>query len=142
MTMALTVWPISHCAPNDIETFTILKDASATAIYGSRASNGVIIINTERKAGRVNVGYNGTFSVGMKSGKGECNVGKRVQGVRDFQIRRSSDQYKALGQANTDWQDEIFRTSFSTDHNADISGAMSNIPYRVSVFLIPMRMVY
>lgn len=126
--------PLATVHPNDIETFTILKDASATAIYGSRASNGVIIINTKKgKSGRTQVGYSSTFSVNTRSNK--VNV-MAADDFRDFvnsKFSASSEQVKALGDANTDWQDEIFKTSFSTDHNINVSGAIPHMPYRVSV---------
>lgn len=125
--------PLATVHPNDIETFTILKDASATAIYGSRASNGVIIINTKKgRQGRVQVGYSGSFSVNTRSNKVDV---MSADDFRDFVISKfgeTSMQAQALGQYNTDWQDEIFRTSFSTDHNVNVSGALPNMPYRVS----------
>ncbi|MDR3119415.1 MAG: TonB-dependent receptor [Mediterranea sp.] len=126
--------PLSTVHPNDIATFTILKDASATAIYGSRASNGVIIITTKKgKEGRTNVSYNGTFSVSTKTKTVD------VMGTDEFRLfvadkyGAGSNQAAALGNASTDWQDEIFSTAYSTDHNVSVSGALSNLPFRVSV---------
>lgn len=126
--------PLLTVHPSDIATFTILKDASATAIYGSRASNGVILITTKTgKEGKIKVGYNGTFSVNTRAGK--VNV-MGADEFRDFVISKygtSSPQAAALGEYNTDWQDEIFHTSLSTDHNISVSGAVPHMPYRVSV---------
>lgn len=126
--------PLSTVHPNDIETFTILKDASATAIYGSRASNGVIIINTKKgKTGRVQVGYSGTFSVNTRPNKVDVMSANEFREFVHSKFGEASDQVAALGTANTDWQDEVFKTSFSTDHNVNVAGAIPNMPYRVSV---------
>lgn len=126
--------PLSTVHPNDIETFTILKDASATAIYGSRASNGVIIITTNKgQSGRVKVDYSGTFSISTKSNTVDV---MKAEDFRNFVIEKfgeNSLQANALGKTSTDWQDEIFRTAFSTDHNVSVSGAVPHMPYRVSV---------
>lgn len=126
--------PLSTVHPNDIETFTILKDASATAIYGSRASNGVIIITTKKgQSGRVKVDYSGTFSISTKSNTVDV---MKAEDFRNFVIEKfgeNSLQANALGKTSTDWQDEIFRTAFSTDHNVSVSGAVPHMPYRVSV---------
>ena len=126
--------PLSTVHPDDIETMTILKDASATAIYGSRASNGVIIITTKKgKAGGTRIGYNG--SVKISTHAKEVDV-MSADDFRRFVISKfgeTSIQAQALGQNNTDWQKEIFRTAISTDHNVSVSGALPNLPYRVSV---------
>ena len=119
--------------PNDIETFTVLKDASATAIYGSRASNGVIIITT--KKGRKGTGpkfsYNGDVTISttqkrykMLSGDQYRALISRVEGESGL---------AGLGTANTDWQDEIFRVAPSTSHNLSVTGGLKNMPYRVSI---------
>ena len=119
--------------PEDIETFTVLKDASATAIYGSRASNGVIVITTKKGTDRLKVTYNGTFSISHKTKTLEC---------------LSADQFRAFvptitgvpadavyGTASTDWQDEIYRTAFGTEQNLSVAGKINAIstPYRVSL---------
>lgn len=118
--------------PNDIETFTVLKDASATAIYGSRASNGVIIITT--KKGRKGTGpkfsYNGDVTISTTQ--------KRYSVLNGDEYRALANRLwgegnaPELGKANTDWQDEIFRTAVSTSHNLSITGGLKNMPYRVS----------
>ena len=126
--------------PNDIESFSILKDASATAIYGSRASNGVILITTKKgKAGakpRINVDMSGTFKT----------VAKKVDvlsadAFRDFFTANygdNADAMAALGNANTKWQDEIYKNAFAEEINASVTGGYVSkeqafkMPYRVS----------
>ena len=125
---------LSVINPQDIESFNVLKDASATAIYGSRGSNGVIIITTKKgHAGDVKVSYNGSVTLGWK--KKTIDV-LDAAGFRDL-IRskwgEDSDPYRALGTADTDWQDLIYQTSISHDHNLTVSGAVGQaLPYRVS----------
>ncbi len=145
--------PLSLVNPNDIESFTVLKDASATAIYGSRGSNGVIIITT--KKGRRNqapkISYNGTFSVSSVSKKLDVmNASEYVNFMKE-KYGEGSTQYNGLGWKefnddgtpnyaagtyDTDWQDEIYRNSFSHDQNVTITGGVGNakwaMPYRVS----------
>jgi iron complex outermembrane receptor protein len=136
--------PLSMVNPNDIESFTVLKDASATAIYGSRASNGVIIITT--KKGRSNqkpsFNYSGNVSISTKKKTIDVMDGPAYTNfIRDLYGEESS-AFKSLGYldangekqyANTDWQNEIFRTAVSTDHNLTMSGGLKNMPYRVSL---------
>ncbi|MDR1202336.1 MAG: TonB-dependent receptor [Tannerellaceae bacterium] len=125
--------PLSSINPNDIETFTVLKDASATAIYGSRASNGVVIITTKKgssTASKPRINYSSNYTV------------TQLPGYYDV---LSADEYRKalvekanipegfeLGTASTDWQKEIFRTGLGMDHNLSVSGNTQNIPYRVS----------
>ncbi len=121
--------------PQDIESFTVLKDASATAIYGSRGSNGVIIITTKkgRRNQKPTVSYNGNVSVSWK--QKELDL-LDAAGYRKFVTEYYGVGSKAaalLGDASTNWQDEIYRTAISTDHNVTVAGGMANMPYRVSV---------
>ena len=123
--------------PHDIESFTILKDASATAIFGSRASNGVIIITTRRgRAGtRPQVHYSGNMSIGVR--RNSINVMDGDQ-FRDYAGRLfgggvNTEAMNALGTHNTDWQSEIFRPAWGTDHNISVTGGLRNMPYRFSV---------
>ncbi|MBD3615945.1 MAG: SusC/RagA family TonB-linked outer membrane protein [Gracilimonas sp.] len=125
--------PLNTINPNDIESINILKDASATAIYGSRASNGVIIINT--KKGRVGQGLDVNYSTRLSY---QANQ-KRVEMLSADQFREVIEEQfgtngtDRLGDSNTNWQDEIYRNAFGQDHNINITGAYQNIPYRVSL---------
>ena len=117
--------------PNDIESFTVLKDASATAIYGSRASNGVIIITTKKgRAGqRPTVTYNGDITISTIQKKYEVlNASEFKQAATSLGFDTS-----AMGTADTDWQDEIFRTSVSTNHSLSIQGGLKDMPYRIGL---------
>ena len=126
--------PLSLVNPNDIETFTVLKDASATAIYGSRASNGVILITTKKGAAnqKMKVTYNGNVNVGVPVARVQV---LDAQGLKDYATRVGVDeQYLGLfGDANTDWQDQIYRVAPSTDHNISLMGGTKNMPYRASI---------
>ena len=124
---------LSMVNPNDIETFTVLKDASATAIYGSRASNGVIIITTKKgKSGQApRVSYSGSVSVATTQKRYDVLNGDEF---REYAHQLWGDALPAeLGDANTDWQDQVFRTAVSTEHNVSINGGFKNLPYRVSL---------
>lgn len=127
--------PLSMVNPNDIESFTVLKDASATAIYGSRGSNGVIIITT--KKGRKNmapqVSYNGNVSISTKTKTLDVLDGDQYREFVKSYYGENSGAAALLGTANTDWQDEIYQTAVSHDHNVTVSGGVANMPYRVSV---------
>lgn len=127
--------PLSMVNPQDIESFTVLKDASATAIYGSRGSNGVIIITTKkgRKGQKAHVSYNGnvTYSTPQKY----LNV-LDANEYRDFvnsYYGAGSAAANLLGNANTDWQKEIYRGAFGMDHAVTVNGGLKNMPYRASV---------
>ena len=120
---------LSQLNPNDIENFTVLKDASASAIYGSRASNGVILITTKK-------GSKGKMKIDFSS-----NV--RVSSLRNQIPVLTADQYRTViaglgtstiapGTANTNWQNEIFQNALAHDYNLSVSGAVKALPYRVS----------
>ena len=131
---------LSTINPNDIETFTVLKDASATAIYGSRASNGVIIITTKKGTqDKIKVTYNSTYTV--------KDPYKRIEVMNADEFRAAvAKQYPvgtALGDAanelvnlypklSTDWQDEIYQAGLSTDQNISVAGKAGFLPFRVS----------
>jgi TonB-linked SusC/RagA family outer membrane protein len=126
--------------PNDIETFTVLKDAAATAIYGLRASNGVIIITTKKgKSGKPQVGYNGTFSLSSPMKYVDVLSGDEMRALANTMLERGEvpgltpQAAERLGDANTDWQKEIYRTAFTHDHNVNLSGTVKNLPYRISI---------
>ena len=130
--------PLSMVNPNDIESFTVLKDASATAIYGSRGSNGVIIITTKkgRKGQKPTVTYNGNVSASVIKKYTDVLDGNEMRTlVKDLVDKNilTADRYAMLGDANTDWQKEIYRTAISTDHNVTVAGGLKDMPYRVSV---------
>lgn len=146
--------PLSLINPNDIESFTILKDASATAIYGSRASNGVIIITTKKgSSGAPQFSYSSTFSSSKANKLIDVRDGNEF---RDFIVSRHPDLTNSLGiddptnflvddpatpnviegriLSNTNWQDQIFRTSFSQDHNFSARAAIfGDVPFRASI---------
>ncbi|WP_407485046.1 SusC/RagA family TonB-linked outer membrane protein [Elizabethkingia miricola] len=118
--------------PNDIESFSILKDASATAIYGSRASNGVIIITTKKgTSGKLKVSYNSNTSIYTKMGTIGVLNGDQFRSVVS---QYATDEYKALlGNSNTDWQKQIYQTALGFDNSVAISGGIKGLPYRLSL---------
>ena len=120
--------------PQDIESFTVLKDASATAIYGSRGSNGVIIITTKkgRKGQKPSISYNGNVSVSMKQKELDLLDAAAYRKFVNDWYGPNSEAAALLGNASTDWQDEIYRAAVSTDHNVTVAGGLANMPYRVS----------
>ena len=121
--------------PQDIESFNVLKDASATAIYGSRGSNGVIIITTKKghKGQKPSVSYSGSVTLSQKKGTVDVLDSNQYRQLITDLYGENSDAYRAMGTANTDWQDLIYRTALSHDHNITVSGAVKDLPYRVSV---------
>lgn len=127
--------PLSTIHPSDIETFTVLKDASATAIYGSRASNGVIIITTKkgRKGTGLQVGYNGYTSLSVKSGEIDVLSPDEFRSLVIQEKGENSSAAKLLGTANTNWQDEIYESAISIDHNISLTGNVKDMPFRASV---------
>ena len=130
--------PLAMVNPNDIETFTVLKDASATAIYGSRASNGVIIITTKKGSieggkARLRVAYDGNVSMSNVKNTLDMMDADTYRARIRSQYGEESNAYKALGTANTDWQKEIYRTALSTDHNVSVFGGLGTMPFRMSV---------
>ncbi|MGC1390251.1 MAG: TonB-dependent receptor [Bacteroidales bacterium] len=127
---------LSFINPNDIETFTVLKDASATAIYGSRASNGVILITTKKgKAGsKMSITYNGNTSIASAIKFLDVYSGDQLRQIAlDHIDLYGADNLSKLGTANTNWQKQIFRNAVSQDHNLSLSGAYKTLPYRVSL---------
>ena len=127
--------PLSMVNPNDIESFTVLKDASATAIYGSRGSNGVIIITTKkgRKNSKPSISYNGNISVSTKTKTLDVLDGNEYRSFVKSYYGEDSAAAQLLGTANTNWQDEIYHTAISHDHNLTLTGGVANMPYRVSL---------
>ncbi len=122
--------PLGSVNPNDIESYSVLKDASATAIYGSRASNGVIIITTKKGSGtKPQVSYDGSVSVKQNYRTIDMMSGDEF---RNYINTYFPTKASLLGTANTDWQKEIYRLAIQTDHNVTVRGG-GKVPYRASL---------
>jgi iron complex outermembrane receptor protein len=124
--------PLNLINPNDIETFTVLKDASATAIYGNRATNGVILITTKKgKSGKLKVGFSSQNSLSL--------VGNTVDVLNADEYRSlvnskgNATQRSLLGPAKTDWQDMVYRGALMTDNTISLTGGIDKLPYRFSL---------
>lgn len=123
--------------PADIETFTVLKDASATAIYGARASNGVIIITTKKGTKNLQIDYNSTYSANQNT--------KTVHSLTaDEYVTKLTEAYPLstttgaaahalIGGYRTDWQKQIYQIGLTTDQNLSVAGSVASMPYRVSL---------
>ena len=122
---------ISMVAPDDIESIDVLRDATATAIYGSKAANGVIIITTKSgsKSERTNVTYNGyvAFDNVLKT----LDVAS-ANDIRDY-VKKNNINYMYDGNGSTDWQDEVLRTGVSHNHNVGVNGGTEKTKYMASV---------
>lgn len=134
---------LSAINPEDIETFTVLKDASATAIYGSRASNGVIIIQTKKGAkgaSKLNVNYASTYSISDPRDRVEVLSGNEYRSlvtdmVSKGMLPKGDEILNVLNtypEMSTDWQDHVYQTAFATDQNLSLSGNVLGAPFRVS----------
>ena len=126
---------LSTINPQDIESFNVLKDASATAIYGSRGSNGVIIITTKKgRSGMApQISYAGSLTISKNNKTLKVLNGDEFRSYITDLYGTDHDAYRALGTANTDWQDLIYRTAVSHDHNVTLTGALKQLPYRFSL---------
>lgn len=124
---------LSLINPNDIESMTILKDASSTAIYGSRASNGVILITTKKGSGDgVKVSFQTTNSISHKTRTVKTLT--RQQYIDAINTYGTDAQKALIGEADTDWNDEIFHPAFGTDNNVSVGGRIASwLPFRVSL---------
>lgn len=123
--------PLSLINPNDIETFVVLKDASATAIYGSRGANGVILITTKKGSGdKINVNFttNNSLSSIVKYAN-FLNADDYREVVNDFGTQNQIDN---LGDSSTNWQEQIYRTAYINENNVSISGGIAGVPFRFS----------
>lgn len=124
--------PLNFLNPNDIETFTVLKDASATAIYGSRGANGVVLITTKKgkagSAGRIT--YDGYVNTASISGQPDILDPQAFRNVVTF---KAPSRIEQLGSSETNWYDEILQTSTGQSHNLSLTGGAENIGYRASV---------
>ncbi len=131
--------PLNIINPNDIETFTVLKDASAAAIYGNRASGGVILITTKKGqlGKKVKISYNANVSMGQTANRVDILSADEFRDVVANNTFMKPDlQAKAvslLDTFSTDWQDQIYQNAWGTDHNLSLAGGIGVIPYRVSV---------
>ncbi|PQA97589.1 iron complex outermembrane recepter protein [Chryseobacterium piscicola] len=122
---------LSTINPNDIESFSILKDAASTAIYGSRGSNGVLLITTKKGGKRLRVSLNAFTTVNTLAKKIKVYSGDEFRTLINQFVPNKVAQ---LGTANTDWQDEIFKTSVTNDINASVSGSLFGVvPTRFSI---------
>jgi len=126
--------PLDIINPNDIETFTVLKDASASAIYGNRASGGVILITTKKgKSGGLSFGATGNVSVGKIANKVDMLTADEFRSSFVDLFGEDHPAYSNLGNANTDWQEEIYETATGYEQNLFLSGnIVESVPFRVS----------
>ncbi|MDO7874954.1 TonB-dependent receptor [Hymenobacter sp. ASUV-10] len=130
--------PLALVNPNDIETFTVLKDASATAIYGSRAANGVILITTKKglEGDKTHVNISSLVTRSENYGKVDVLSGDAYRTLLNNAVIQGiipASNQAFLGTANTDWQDEIYKTAWTTDNNVSVTGSLKHLPYRVSL---------
>ncbi len=129
--------PLSTINPNDIESMTVLKDASATAIYGSRASNGVVIVTTKKsrlgemgKKFPIKLEYTGKYSLSTPIKTVDVYDANEY---RSLIAEKNPERVDMLGTAETDWQDEIFQNAFGQEHYIGATGALKWLPYRFSI---------
>ncbi|HEU0080305.1 MAG TPA: SusC/RagA family TonB-linked outer membrane protein, partial [Longimicrobiaceae bacterium] len=123
--------PLNFLSPQDIESITVLKDASSTAIYGSRGSNGVILIETRSGArGGPQVTYSGSVSTSVVTRRPDL---LSADEFRALVAARAPDKLSLLGTADTDWYDAVLRTAGGQEHNASVSGTGGNMNYRLSL---------
>ncbi len=125
--------PLALINPDDIESFTVLKDASAAAIYGSRAANGVIIITTKKgvSSSKLNVNFSTNNSISQVTGY--VDVLSADQFRDTVNAHGSATQIGLLGEENTEWQKEIYQIGFASDNNLSLSGGLANLPYRLGM---------
>lgn len=120
--------------PNDIESFDVLKDASAAAIYGNRASNGVILITTKKgSAGKLKINFTTLASASTKMGNLDVLSPDEFRAYVNANAKTQPKYISMLGNANTNWQDQIYQTAWGTDNNIGISGGIKGLPYRLSL---------
>ena len=127
--------PLNLINPNDIETFTVLKDASATAIYGSRASNGVILITTKKGStgAKTRINYNGNFSISNRIADTDVLNADEFRAIIASTFAADHPAQDLLGTENTNWQEQIYQSSVGMDHNLSATGSLGEtLPYRVS----------
>lgn len=126
--------PLAMISPENIESMTILKDASATAIYGARASNGVIIVTTKRgKSGKPQVNFSANMYVNTAQKRWEVLSANEFRDLITSRFGEESAESQLLGDASTDWQDEVLRTTVSSDYNLSIGGTAGILPYHANI---------
>ena len=126
--------PLALISPDNVESMTILKDASATAIYGSRASNGVIIITTKKgQSGKPQVNFSANFYVNTPRNYLNMMNGDQFRSYIEANYPGESVQHNGLGTYNTNWQKEELRTTFSSDYALSVGGTLGFLPYRVAL---------
>ena len=134
---ALPRSPLNSINPNDIESLTVLKDAAATAIYGSRGANGVVLIQTKRASrGQSAVNYDVYTSAGNSARRLDFLTGDQYRTFVQAQVAAKNlptSQLALLGTANTDWEKELTRTGYATNHNLAFSGGSQQTQYRASL---------
>ncbi len=128
-----TVNVMSMINPNDIENITVLKDASATAIYGSRGSSGVILITTKRGTKNMTINYNVTTSLSVIPNEVPVYDASQFTALVNQVYANIPAATSLLGDANTNWQNQIYQQAFGEDHNLSIAGTAKNLPYRIGV---------
>ncbi len=129
--------PLAMIAPDNIESMAVLKDASATAIFGSRASNGVIIVTTKKGAlgnGRPQVNFSANMYVNTARKTWKVLDATQYSGIVKDYFGADSDAAKNLSTSSTNWQDQVLRTTVSSDYNLSIGGGLGGwLPYRVAL---------
>jgi len=118
--------------PNDIESITVLKDASATAIYGEKAVNGAILIHTQRGSKKLKLNYNVQGSLSVLPQKYDVFSAVEYRELINEKLSHNPEAIASLGNANTDWQKEIYRTSFGQDHHLSLCTSVLDAPFRIS----------
>lgn len=126
---------LSLVAPDDIESIDVLRDASATAIYGSKAANGVIIVTTKKgnKDGRTSVSYSGYVAWDKTMNSLDMMTASELLDFANSNNINLSPYYDVNNPANTNWQDEVLRTGFSHNHNVSINGGNKKTSYNASI---------
>lgn len=125
---------LAMISPENIESMTILKDASVTAIYGSRASNGVIIITTKKgKSGKPQVNFSANMYINHAQKTWDVLSANEFRSLITEKFGEDSDAYRAMGDASTDWQKEVLRTTVSSDYNVSVGGTAGILPYHVNL---------
>jgi len=124
--------PLSSIAPEDIESFTVLKDAASCAIYGDRGSNGVILITTKHgRTGKLKVDFSSTTAFSQITKYTDVMDASQFKSY--VMANGTPAQIGLLGNSNTDWQKQIFQNALSTNNTATISGGIKDLPYRLTV---------